>query len=284
MPTSARGPAAAAPSNTQAATAANVETNTVYQPSGKKRGCHAPVSTARCLVPDTQPAADAIYQYAPWEKAGKRMTATQNRPSAGNTLACPQQRPVTPSRVPVKPPPFGTSSMDPTTITAPRFQKRHVDTPMASESAGEADYLRKRSRTPPATVRDHCSKEGFCVLYSSRPTEGGDVQFMSMVERTGQGKSHQHGEKDFMQSRKESDAKASRIATHKRQLQAGRLAVDRPPTRPEGIRRTHTPTGTFRLSAPFAVNLPAPKIDDVGVSAVRARRNYERTAPGPRSS
>lgn len=265
--------------SSHASTSNNVETTTLYAPSGRKRpeAHSAGYALASPIIPDRIVNRDA-YTHAPWENGGKRIRRdtepafslfkTSNdfspRKETGGCL--------TPRRAAAQcNPPFGTENMDPSTVPSPRYQKRHVDTPLATTSVGEQEYQKKRSRTPPAATKSHCDVEGFCVLYSSKPAEGGQVQYMSMVKAGQTGKSKKHGEKEFLDSRAALAEKTTRIDDHKRELQRERRAVDRPEPKPQGIRRVHSPSASYRLAAPYAVNLPGPRHDDVGISSVRAK-------------
>jgi hypothetical protein len=252
-----------------ASTAINQESTTVYAPSGRRR-TDDPRYAADTSFLVEKLADRPAYTHTPWENAGKRILPPPQHEE--------KPRVMTPRKV--GPPPFGTMAMDPATVPSPRRQKKHVDTHLASASVGEVKYVPKRSRTPPAFVAPRCATEGFCVLYSSRPMEGGLVQYMSMVERDGHGKSNARGEKDFIHNRKVAADKAEKTLEHKRELRRGRMDVDRPASRPTGLRRCQSPgvsaisvggEGVFTLSAPYAVNLPGPRIDDVGMSSVRAR-------------
>ena len=253
----------------------NTESTTLYAPSGKKRVEDHQRDQQTSLVP-AKLAERTTYSHTPWEHAKKRILRAPNSTSADNALSAPvpaEPVAVTPRRE-KQMAPFATWDQDPSKVTPARFQKRHVDTPLASTSVGEADYHKKRSRTPPTNVKPRCTDEGFCVLYSALPSEGGKVQHMAMARQTHHGKSAKHGEKDFMANRKEEDARAEKVAVHKRALQVERRNVDRPEPRPHGIRRVAgvCDSGAFRLQAPYAINLPTGyRYDDVGMSSVRAR-------------
>lgn len=236
----------------------NAESATAYSPSGRRRVA-SPALTSIIPAEDRN-----TFVMCPGDRRGRRSVTPPARYE--------RERSVTPRKPTVTP--YGTSDMPPADVPRARSQKRRVETHLAGQSQGESDYRPKRSRTPPTYVKNREAHEGFCVLYPTLPSQGGQVQYMSMVDASHCGKSSARSEKDLIAARVQTD-KACEMARVQRRLERVQRDVklaDRPAPHATG-KRAASPTSS-RVSArdykPYATELPV-KYDNVGRSAVRSR-------------
>jgi hypothetical protein len=171
--------------------------------------------------------------------------------------------------------PFATSS-DANPIPFHR-QRKFVEVPGQTNNDPDQpppQYVPKRSRTPPASVKEHCEAEGFTVIYSTNSTDkarqvaGG----MRMIPFSHHGKGTHNSDFAIAQRREEAEAKreaaylahrqylrqvAQRIVDGRVEVQHGKkIGVFHPPEREGG---------------PNAMDLPTPRNYVVGKSMSRAR-------------
>lgn len=217
------------------------------------------------------------YVVASWERAGKKKAeqAVREEKAVGIKLV--------PRDVEVAP--FATSS-DAHPIPFHR-QRRYVEVP-GSAGRGEPDappppYIPKRSRTPPASVKEHCPNEGFTVIYSTNSTEkarqvaGG----MRMIPFERHGKGTSNTDNTIAQAREQAEAKReAAYFAHRQYLRAvAQRIVDGRQEHAHG-KKLGVYHPTEREGGPNAMDLPTPRNYVVGKSLARARPSSSAAAGG----
>ena len=211
------------------------------------------------------------FTVASWERKGKKQAE----------LPVHEQKPIGIKLLPrdAEVAPFATSS-DLNPIPFHR-QRRYVEVPGQTHSDPDApppQYIPKRSRTPPVSVKEHCPTEGFTVVYSTNSSEkqkqvaGG----MRMIPFGKHGKGTHNTDETIATAREQAEAKReAAYLAHRQYLRSvAQRIVDGRQEHAHGkkVGVYHPPE---RQGGPNAMDLPTPRNYVVGKSMARARAAWK---------